>query len=542
MAGYGPILSVVHQFPPVRGARPAVFTAHPFSSRTGVSNRRYYTRYPALTQPAPVDIIRPYPIIPGMAERLPLLVEIGTEELPPAFLVPTVAELARRVTELLPAEDELPSARTFFTPRRLAVLFDRVAPERPGREVEIQGPPRKAAFDRDDKPTRVAEGFSRANNRTPADLYVRETARGEYVFLRRDEPPVRTAALLEEALPGIIAGLPFARSMRWREDRTRFARPVRWLVCLLGTEVVPFRFAGLTAGRTTCVHRRGGPPVAIASAADYEAALTAGRVIADPEARQRAIVEGVTRLAEEAGGVPVLDPGLVETTVGITECPVPLRARLDPAHLRLPAVVLVTALREHQRCFAIGEREGDTLLPGFIGIADTPGCDPELAGRWLEHAVESRLRDARFFYESDIAHGLASLVEEEKRVTWFEGMGSYYDKTLRLRALVRALADAVGGVDAALLDRAAELAKADLLTEMVREKEFTSLQGRIGGIYARLEGEPEAVAAAIAEQYLPAAAGDALPETRPGALLSIADKLDNIVGAFLAGEMPTGSE
>jgi tetrameric-type glycyl-tRNA synthetase beta subunit len=478
-----------------------------------------------------------------MLERLPLLVEIGSEEIPPAFLAPTVAELERRLrVSLAAAELAAGPARTFHTPRRLAVLFAAVDPERPGREVEVQGPPARAAFDAEGRPTRTAEGFSRSHGCTPADLFVRPTARGEYVFLRRTEPAVRTAGLLEEALPGLLASLPFARSMRWLADKTRFARPVRWLVGLLGTEIVPFQFAGLVAGRATRGGRRSGPPVELAAAADYEPALAARHVIADPERRRAALVEAITRLAAEPGGAPVLDPELLEETVCITESPVPVLCRLDPAHLGLPAPVLVTALKMHQRCFAVRRPDADELLPRFIGIADTPGCDTAAVGRWFERAVESRLRDARFFYEADLKHGLAALVEEEKRVVWFEGMGSYFDKTVRLRGLCRSLAAMVGNVDPDLLDRAAELAKADLLTNMVREKEFTSLQGRVGGIYARLAGEPALVADAIGEQYLPAGAGDPLPASRPGALLSIADKTDNIVAAFLAGEIPTGSE
>ncbi|MFO7639108.1 MAG: glycine--tRNA ligase subunit beta [bacterium] len=479
-----------------------------------------------------------------MSERLPLLLEIGTEELPPAFLAPTVAELERRLREHLAAAGLAPGpARTFATPRRLAVLFESVAPERPGREVELQGPPRRAAFDAEGRPTRTAEGFSRANSRTVADLYVKDTPRGEYVFLRRAEPPVRAAELLATGLPALIAGLPFPRSMRWRGDRTRFARPVRRLVCLLGSDPVPFSFAGLTADRLTDAGRGAGGPLELESALAYEPRLADRGVVADPERRRALLVEAVTRLAAEVGGEPVLDPELLEETVAITESPVALRCRLDPAHLGLPAPVLVTALKMHQRCFAVS-RPGkpDELLPCFVGVADTPGCDTGSVGRWLERAVESRLRDARFFHEADIKRPLAELVEEERRVTWFEGMGSYHDKTTRLRALCRLLGTQVGGVDPALLDRAAELAKADLLTNMVREKEFTSLQGRIGGIYARLQGEPAEVADAISEQYLPAAAGDRLPATRAGALLGIADKTDNIVAGFLAGRVPTGSE
>ncbi len=455
-----------------------------------------------------------------MSGLKPLLLEIGTEELPPAFPASTARELESRVRALLvDAEIAVGPAQTFHTPRRVAVLFDSVAPERPGREVELQGPPRKAAFDSSGKPTKVAVGFSKAHGLTPADLYVKQTGKGEYAFLKKQEPPLGTTDLLARELPGIIAALPFPRSMRWLDDKSRFARPVRRLVCLLGAEPVPFQFAGLTAGNATLGHRGFPEPVVLSGPQAYEAAL-----------------------AKQAGGKPVLDPELVEETVNITESPVPILCRFDPEHLALPAPVLVTALKKHQRCFAVRRPDSDELLPNFIAVADTPGCDETLVGRWYERAVESRLRDARFFYDTDVKRTLAALVPEEKRVVWIDELGSYYDKTERLRKLCARLAVMAGDVDPAALDRAAELAKADLLTDMIREKEFTSLQGRIGGVYARLEGESEAVADAIAEQYLPAGADDKLPRTRAGALLSIADKLDNIVAAFLIGAIPTGSE
>jgi glycyl-tRNA synthetase beta chain len=478
-----------------------------------------------------------------MSEPKPLLLEIGTEELPPAFPASTARELEGRVRALLvDAEIAVGPARTFHTPRRVAVLFDSVAPERPGREVELQGPPRKAAFDKDGKPTKVAVGFSKAHDCTPADLYVKQTGKGEYAFLKKQEPPLGTTDLLARELPGIIAALPFPRSMRWLDDKTRFARPVRRLACLFGAEPVPFQFAGLTAGNTTLGHRGFPDPVALSGPQDYEAALAQHKVTVDPDRRRKAVVDAVTALARQSGGEPVLDPELVEETVNITESPVPILCRFDPEHLALPVPVLVTALKKHQRCFAVHRPDSDELLPHFIAVADTPGCDEALVGRWYERAVESRLRDARFFYDADVKRTLAALVPEEKRVVWIDELGSYYDKTERLRKLCARLAAMAGDVNPAALDRAAELAKADLLTDMIREKEFTSLQGRIGGVYARLEGESEAVADAIAEQYLPAGADDKLPHTRAGALLGIADKLDNIVAAFLIGAIPTGSE
>lgn len=433
------------------------------------------------------------------------------------------------------------TAERFWGPRRLAVRFADVAEVIPAREVEVQGPPARVAFDAEGKPTMIGVGFSRAHGRTPGDLYRRKTERGEYALLKKTQPAVDTADVLRSGLPAVIGQIQFPKAMRWLEDDTRFARPIRWLVCLLGDDVVEFEFAGLVAGRETLGHRGVPGKVRLAGPGEYEQALENACVISGFDRRREALLARVTGAANRAGGRPVPDDDLVEETVNITEWPTPVLCRFDKEFLALPAPVLVTALKKHQRCFAVEDSSG-RLLPHFIAVADAPGCDETAFGRWVERAVESRLRDARFFFDADMKTGLAALVEEEKRVSWFEGMGSLFDKTGRLRALARVLVAMVPSADAAVLDRAAELAKADLLTAMVREKEFTSLQGRMGGVYARSQGEPEPVARAIEEQYLPASAGDRLPETVEGALLGIADRVDNVVAAFIAGAIPTGSE
>jgi glycyl-tRNA synthetase beta chain len=344
--------------------------------------------------------------------------------------------------------------------------------------------------------------------------------------------------------------------MRWDASGTRFARPVRWLVCLFGSEPVRFRFGEIEACRETRGLRHAGPTsFSIPSADAYEETLKKHGIIPDPVARRAAIEAELAKLAASVSGEPVPDEVLLTEATGITESPELLLCSYDRAYLDLPAEVLVTSFREHQRCFAI-RKTGDSppersargtvpvlpLLPHFVAVTNTPGCDHRSVTGWYEKAAESRLRDARFFVESDLKRGLEALVADEKQVVWIEGMGSYFDKTERLRALCRHLAAQVPDADASALDRAALLCKADLLTNMVREKEFTSLQGRMGGIYARLLGELEPVARAIAEHYLPNYSGDELPKTREGALLSIADKLDNIVATFLTGEIPTGSE
>ncbi len=489
-----------------------------------------------------------------------LLLEIGTEEIPASFLGPALSDLERRVRAAL-AEHEIPAgpSELFSTPRRLALRLIDVADGRPARVVELQGPPRKAAFDAQGNPTRTAVGFSAAHGKTPADLYVKPTPRGEYVFLKKQTDPVPTTNVLQEGVPGIVAALPFPKSMRWDRTGVRFARPIRWLVCLFGDEVVEFEFGTLKSGAETRGLRSSVPPsFRIPEPAAYQSTLRAHGVVVPRDARRTAIAQELERLAVSAGGRPVEDEELLEETTDITESPELLLCSFHPDYLNLPAEILTTALKKHQRCFSVRKADSDALLPRFVAVANTPGCDAKTVSGWYEKAAESRLRDARFFVEADLKHGLEALVEEEKQVTWIEGMGSYFDKTQRLRELCkhlsktgtvpqrvgRSCSEGLSPVfdDAAALDRAALLCKADLLTNMVREKEFTSLQGRIGGIYAQRLGEPAMVADAIAEHYLPRFIGDKLPTTRNGALLSIADKLDNIVATFLTGEIPTGSE
>ncbi len=482
---------------------------------------------------------------------LPLLLEIGTEELPPAFLRRGSEELAHRIREILNQHElQFSEPELFYTPRRLSVRFSSVQAEKPGGEVEVQGPPAKVAFDTGGTPTRTGIGFAAAHGKQPQDLYLKTTARGEYAFVRKEVPPLHTREILLKEIPLCLRQLSFPRTMRWQTDATRFPRPIRWLVCLLGSEVVPVEFASLTADRLTWAKRSESHPLSLADALEYENTLREHGVLCRPEERREAVRTQADKLCTQAGGFMIGDEELLEETVNITESPVVILCRFDPTYLTLPPDVLITALKKHQRCFAVQAQtqnpKADTtdLLPLFVAVADTPGCDQELVARWYEHAVESRLRDARFYFDEDLRRGLEALVEEEKRVVWIEGIGTYYDKTAHLRELCGHLAAELSMTEEEIniLDRAAWLSKADLLTNMVKEKEFTSLQGKMGGIYARLLGERAEVADAIAEHYLPTGADSELPRTRYGACLSLVDRIDNIVATFLTGSIPTGSE
>lgn len=478
------------------------------------------------------------------------LLEIGVEELPASFLKPA-AEALEQLLRRWFGEQRIACGPSdlFYTPRRLAVRFAGVAEQQESVTVEIQGPPKRAAFDAEGHPTQTALGFARAHQQDVATLFTKKTARGEYVFLHKTLPSLPTGQLLAPALPALIAQIPFPKNMRWGEKGFRFARPIRWIVALLGTETLHFAIEDVVSGNITFGHRQvSREEIVLGSPAEYEAVLRQGRVLVDPKERRQAVLDTTRAVLAGSGGEVVPDEELLEETTGIVELPWAVRCRFSSEHLSLPEIVVVTALKRHQRCFAVrsdgaeGGSESDAvLLPLFVAVTDNPDCDVDAVRMWYEKAAESRLRDARFFVEEDRRIGLEGFLVQEEKVVWLEGLGTLRDKTERLIELGRLLYPATGA-QPELLQRAALLSKADLLSNMVREKEYTSLQGIIGGEYARLSGEPEEVARAIAEHYLPRNPGDPLPSTEEGRVLSIADKLDNICAGFVTGAAPTGSE
>lgn len=476
--------------------------------------------------------------------KLSFLLEIGTEELPPGLIAATAEEIKHRIIRLL-KENNLgfEKEKVFFTPRRLAVYLSGVPKEKPAMVLEVPGPPKNVGFDPEGKPTNPAIGFAATHKKMVEDLFIKTTPKGEYLFVKKELPPVPTKEIFLGHLPKIITTLSFPKTMRWKEGPLRFPRPVRWLLCLLGKEILPFEIDGITASNTTWGHRNfTAGPLPLSTPEDYESLLEQHKVIVSPTRRREKVVGELNQIASRVGGEVVEDLELLGETVNITEFPEPVLGKFNPQYLNLPREVLITALKMHQRCFSVEDKSGK-LLPYFITVVNTPGCDKDIVRAWSERAIESRLRDAQFFVEADLKTGLEPLVEKEKGVVWIEGLGSCYEKTQRLRQLVAYLGSAVGAcTKLPALDRAALLCKVDLLSQLVREKEFTSLQGVAGEIYARLSGEPTEVAQAIGEHYLPKTPDDKLPETVMGGILSIADKVDNIVATYLTGNIPTGSE
>jgi len=474
-----------------------------------------------------------------------LLFEIGVEELPASYVAPALDRmrfLASKDLEELRLSCN--GVETFATPRRLALFVRSLAERQRDTEEEVQGPATRVAYDAQGNPTQALLGFCRSKGVDPSSVRRVETPRGEYTAATLRQVGKPALGVLPAMLAKLATRLPFPKAMRWiAGDETRFARPVRWLLALLGDRVVQVREFGLEAGRRSRGHRfLHGKPVEIRRAADYLAALERASVLADHRARLERIAGQVEGEARRAGGQVVPDPELLEIDNFLVEWPTAFAGHFDSRYLELPRDVIVTALREHQRFFAVEDPAG-RLMPVFVAVrnGDERGLDRVRKGN--EDVLAARLEDACFYWETDLKHPPAQRVEHLGGVVWMEGLGTLRDKAARLEALSGWLAERLAPAAAAAARRAALLCKTDLLSEMIGSgKEYASLEGVMGGHYARRSGEPEAVASAIAEHYRPRGVTDALPATEAGTILSIADKLDHVSGAFVAGKIPSGSE
>ncbi|MGD9495027.1 MAG: glycine--tRNA ligase subunit beta [Armatimonadota bacterium] len=474
-----------------------------------------------------------------------LLFEIGVEEVPAAAVLPALQQLeafmSRALAEARLAHGEV---RTFGTPRRLAVLISEVALRQPDLEHEVKGPPAAAAFDAEGKATKAAEGFAAARGVRVDDLQVRDTDRGRYVFATVTAPGRDAREVLPTILAEAASSLSFPKTMRWGTGDFRFARPIRWIVALLGPDVVEVDIAGLRSDRVTWGHRfLSDGPVELAEPAQYLAALERAYVIADHRVRAQLIAQAARQAAEQVGGRIRLDADLLEEVNFMVEYPTALVGRFDSRYLELPEEVIVTVMSAHQRYFAVENPDG-TLLPLFVAIRNGDERGLDIVRRGNERVIEPRLADAEFYLAEDTRAPLSDRVEDLKRVTYIEGLGSLYDKTQRLQGLVGWLCAQVRQVEAShesAAARAALLSKCDLTTAMVADTKLAKLQGRIGAEYARRSGEPEEVALAIAEQYRPLSASDRPPATTPGRLVALADKIDHLAACLRLGMRPTGS-
>ena len=472
-----------------------------------------------------------------------LLLEIGTEEVPAHVMPHLLADLKRLAGDVF-AERRLAydSLRTIGTPRRTALLVTGLAERQEDISTETRGPSVAIAFDAEGKPTKAGAGFARGQGVDPAALIQRDG----YVYASVHERGAETAQLLTELLPELIRAIPLPNSMRWGDLDFRFIRPIRWIVALYGTEVVPFTLANVTSGNTSRGHRTLSPQdFVISSPADYETACEKAYIIVDPVRRRSMITEQINEVAKAAGGTAEITPDLLEEVLYLVEYPTALSGAFEEKYLALPAETVITPMRDHQRYFPVKAADG-SLLPVFITVRNGGREHLDVVAHGNERVLRARLADAQFFFDEDRKKSLAEHREKLRTVVFQQGLGSMYEKTERLMELVTAIVEDLAP-DAAAYEamepdarRAAELSKADLVTGMVTE--FTELQGIMGREYALLDGEKPEVARAIDEQYMPRFAGDELPQSDLGFALSVADKVDNIVGTFSQGRIPTGSQ
>jgi len=456
----------------------------------------------------------------GRVKKLPFLLEIGSEEIPDWMIAPALEQLRSLFEEML-AASRLGGRVAWVdaTPRRLVLRAEGIAERQADAEELISGPPKSAG-------EMAAQGFARKFGATSEQLEVVRTPKGEYFAFRRKIEGRKASEILAAELPGLVLRINWPKTMYWTgKGGPRFIRPIRWIVALLGTEVVPFEIAGVRSGNVSRGHRKLGKSAVKVTVRNYIDRLRSHGVIVSAEERRRKIETEIPVRIKK-------DPALLDTLVYITEFPTPIVGHFDEPFLSLPEEVLVTVMRHHQKYFSV-EREDGSLAPQFVAVMNTSG-DPEgLVRQGNERVLRARFNDARFFWDFDQHKKLADRVEDLAHVTFQAQLGSYKEKTERVVALVEEL----GGDEHAR--RAAWLAKCDLTCEMV--KEFTELQGIIGGLYARSQGEPEEVAMAIYDHYKPVSMEDSIPRTRAGQLVALADKVDTLRGCFAVGLIPSGS-
>lgn len=470
-----------------------------------------------------------------------LLVEIGTEELPPKSLLLLANTLADELAARLEASgvDSGP-CHVYATPRRLAVHLEAVALVQPDRRIERRGPAVVAAFDDEGKPTRAAEGFARSVGLRVEDLERLETDKGAWLCAYMEEPGRATSELLPEILEAALGRLPIAKRMRWGAGEAEFVRPVHWVVLLLGEHLIETEILGIRSGRETCGHRAHHPePLYIIDPAAYAPLLESeGHVLPDFSQRRAAVRAQVEAMAASLGGRALLDEDLLDEVTALVEWPVALSGDFEARFLDVPHEALISTMVENQRYFPVLNDDG-LLMPHFITVANLESRDPAQVRSGNERVIRPRLHDAEFFWQQDRRQTLASRREALKGMVFQRKLGTLYDRSDRLANLAGQIAEQLGAPPCEGT-RAGELAKCDLVTSMVFE--FPELQGIMGRYYAAHDGEPETVARALEDQYRPAHAGDRLPEAPVSQALALADRLDTLIGIFAIGERPTGTK
>jgi glycyl-tRNA synthetase beta chain len=471
-----------------------------------------------------------------------LLLEIGTEEIPAGYIVPALEALAATLSKkLTEARIEHGRSQIYGTPRRLTVKIEDLAPKQRSVKSEVIGPPAKIGFDENGKPTVAAQKFAEKVGVPVGKLAVKDTPKGAYLAAEKRERGLATQTLLKEILPRAILSIPFPKKMRWADLDIEFARPIHSILALLGKSVVSFKLGNLKSSRYTCGHSFMAPAkIKLSSTDEYLEKLRAAHVVADMAERKKILEERIDAVAKELGGRILPDDELVDINNNLVEYPIPVAGKFDTEFLEVPDEVLINAMREHQKYFAVVDRSNN-LMPCFIAVNNTAARDLALSATGHQRVIRARLADAQFFYRGDLEVTNDERVEKLKRVLFQAELGTVFEKSERVAKVAEVLASAAQKGDdfKKQVIRAARLSKSDLVSQVVGE--FPKLQGVMGRIYASIAGEAADVATAIEEHYRPVYSGAPLPGTLVGAILSIADKMDSICGCFSVGLIPTGA-
>lgn len=474
-------------------------------------------------------------------EKSEFVIELGVEEIPSSMIENASRQFADILLESLKGE-RLSTGEVilWFTPRRIIVGIQDVPTRQDDLSETISGPPKSVAYDNSGNPTKAAQAFAQKNSVPLSRVKIVQTPKGEYLSIVRKVRGEKTHKLLERLIPAAIGKIQFPKTMHWSPDHFRFARPLRWIVALFGGRTVRFKLADIESSNRTAGHRfLGKTGIRVDSLAALRDRLRENSVLVDPAERLAAIKAGLEREAAACGGHLLEDPSLLQTVVNLNEAPSIIRGSFEERFLELPKEILITVMREHQKYFSVLKDDGQ-LLPVFLAVVNLQSDRDNIIRTGHERVLRARLADAAFFWDTDRRTKLGEREQALRHVLFQEKLGSYYDKTQRILSLLPPVAHALGRGDlTGNLETAAHLCKCDLITEMV--KEFTDLQGIVGGLYARAEKYPESVWRAVYEQYDPKSTSSPSPKSDTGAILALVDRLDTVCGCFTIGLVPSGS-
>lgn len=470
-----------------------------------------------------------------------LLLEIGTEEIPSVYLNPAIDRIEELAKKFLDEKRiSYGQINVFGSPRRLVLFVENLSERQESVTSKVIGPPKRVSFDEKGLPTQAAIGFAKNQSIKVEDLKIEKTEKGEYLCVAKEEKGDVTKKILPDILTKLIFSIPFPKHMRWGDGNIKFVRPLRWILCLYNGDIVKFKLDSVKSGNKSFGHRFLSPKVfTVKDFASYKKKTKGNYIIFNQSERKEAILKVANKLAKKAGGSLYEDADLLEAVTYLVEYPCPILCEFEKEYLKLPKEIIISVMKKHQRYFPIVSQDGG-LLSRFVAVSNNKVAKPNVVKSGYEKVIRARFSDARFFYEEDRKRHIQDYAEKLKSVVFQDKLGTYEEKVERVVKLASYIADMIYPQAKETAERAAFLCKADLATQMVYE--FPDLQGIMGREYALLSGEKPDVANAIYEHYLPKFVGDKLPESHAGDIVSMADKIDTIVGCFGIGLIPTGSE